>query len=106
MYMASRTEGLSDLVDIAVRRLGYDAVKEEQKKIEESFVSGKDVFAVMPTGYGKSLCYACLPIVFDLLLGRETANHSIVIVTTPLTAIMKDQVSFTHHRIKNKQTNA
>ena len=74
----STTEGLSDLVDIAVRRLGYDAVKEEQKKIVESFVSGKDIFAVMPTGYGKSLCYACLPIVFDLLLGRETANHSIV----------------------------
>ena len=43
------------------------------------------------TGYGKSLCYAVLPKVFDLL--RGVANKSIVIVVSPLIALMKDQVA-------------
>ncbi len=51
---------------------------------------GNDVFGVLPTGYGKSLCYGCLPFVFDSLLQLE--KHSIIIVVTPLTAIMDDQV--------------
>ena len=41
----------------------------------------------------KVLCYGCLPIVFDKLLGTGGEHSSIVVVVTPLTAIMKDQVS-------------
>ena len=52
--------------------------------------TGRDVFAVLPTGYGKSLCYACLPVMFDML---EPEKRSIVIVVSPLTAIIQDQVS-------------
>ena len=70
-----------------VRELGYKSLKEEQKKIITSFIQGSDVFGVLPTGYGKSLCYACLPNVFDRLQG---SRHSIIVV---ITAIMKDQVS-------------
>ena len=39
-----------------------------------------------------SFCFGCLPIVFDKLLGR-VEDRSIVVVVTPVTAIMKDQVS-------------
>ena len=35
----------------------------------ETFVKGRDIFAVLPMGYGKGLCYRCLPTVFDILLG-------------------------------------
>ena len=44
----------------AALRLGYPSLREEAVV---SFVSGKDVFVVLPTGYGKSLCFACLPLV-------------------------------------------
>ena len=54
-----------------------------------SFLEGNDVFAILPAGYGKSLCYMCLPVAFDLM--NETQG-SIVVVITPLTVIMKDQV--------------
>ena len=55
-----------------------------------SFLEGNDVFAVLPTGYRKSLCYTCLPVAFDLMNENE---GSIVVVFTPLTAIMKDKVN-------------
>ena len=51
------------------------------------------MFAVLPTVFGKSSCFACLPIVFDKLLGSVGEERSIIVVATPLTAIMKDQVS-------------
>ena len=37
----------------------------------------RDVFPVLPMGYGKSLCYGCLPIVFDKLLGTGGEDCSI-----------------------------
>ena len=74
----------------AARELGYLDFKPAQLKVVETFVKGCNVFAALPTGYGKSWCYACLRIVFNKLLG---SNSSIVLVVTLLTATMKDQVS-------------
>ena len=70
-------------------KLGYN-LKDEQRKVILSFVKGEDVFVVLPTGFGKSLCFTCLPLIFDRV--REDGLSSIIIIT-PLIAIMKDQVS-------------
>ena len=43
-------------------RLGYERLKEEQLRVVSNVIRQKDVFAVLPTGYGKSLCFACLPL--------------------------------------------
>ena len=59
--------------------------------MDNSFVMGNDVFGVLPTGYGKSLRYALLPSVFDRLLDK---GDSVVVVITPLTAIINEQVKF------------
>ena len=62
-----------------------------QLEVAASFIEGRDVFSVLPTGFGKSLCYACLPLAFDQFMKKER-GYSLVIVVTPLVSIMEDQV--------------
>ena len=77
-----RDTELQAIASAAVRALGYDALKPEQEIALLSFLRGRDVFVSVPTGYGKSLCYAALPGAFDLLLGRRPST-SIVIAVSP-----------------------
>ena len=53
---------IRDAARSAARELGYANLKPEQLDVVEAFVKGRDVFAVLPTGYGKSLCFGCLPL--------------------------------------------
>ncbi|KAL5483863.1 hypothetical protein EMCRGX_G020281 [Ephydatia muelleri] len=71
-------------------KLGYPLLRENQLKAVKSFMQGNDVFLILPTGSGKSLCFSVLPFAFDYLYGRV---GSIVIVVSPLIALMKDQVT-------------
>ena len=48
------------------------------------------MLAVLPTGYGKSVTYQILPDVFDIMLGTE---KSVVLVISPLNALMQDQIT-------------
>ena len=54
------------------------------------FLNGRDVFLTLPTGSGKSVRYVALPLLFDSLWHQE--GH-IVLVVSPLIALMQDQVS-------------
>ena len=57
--------------------LGYVSLKPEQLDVVLHFVKGSDTFVVLPTGFSKSLCYACLPSTFDKLLHKESGNSII-----------------------------
>ena len=81
---------IKNAVDKAAKHLSYNKVKDLQMKVISKVLSGHDVFAVLPTGYGKSLCYGCLPLVFDEIF--KPIKPSIVCVISPLTAIIEDQV--------------
>ena len=59
-------------------------MKAEQQDAVKAFVGGKDVFVSVPTGFGKTLCYSLLPLVFDKIRGvTASENGSIVTVVSP-----------------------
>jgi len=63
----------------ALESLGCASVtlKGEQTACIKAIYEGKDVFLWLPTGFGKSMWYEVLPIVFDDKLGRHdrTTNY-------------------------------
>ena len=89
---------LVEIVQTAAKDLRFDKVKDKQEEMIVNFLTGNDVFVVLPTGYGKSLCYICLPKAFDLMWNTK---RSIVVVITPLTAIIKDQIVCLHIHTHN-----
>ena len=62
---------IMDLIDEAGILSGYTALKDEQKMAVQGFLDSSDVFIVLPTGFGKTACFACLPHAFDLNHGRS-----------------------------------
>ena len=62
----------------------------EQKSCVENLLAKRDVFACMPTGYGKSLIYHALPTVAKLM---GHFSNPAVIVVSPLIALMREQVT-------------
>ena len=59
------TEEKETILDDVIQSLGMTAVKQHQKDAILHIVSGKDVLVALPTGYGKSIIYGCLPRLFD-----------------------------------------
>jgi ATP-dependent DNA helicase RecQ len=61
---------------------GFSSFRPLQREIISDSLAGKDVFAVLPTGGGKSLCFQ-LP---------ALTRSGLTVVVSPLIALMKDQV--------------
>lgn len=70
-------------IDLILKRtFGYGSFRPLQREICEASLAGRDVFALLPTGGGKSLCFQV----------PALARGGLTVVVSPLIALMKDQV--------------
>lgn len=69
--------------ELLYRIFGYDSFRPGQEKLIDAVLSGQDVFGIMPTGGGKSICYQIPALMFP----------GITLVISPLVSLMQDQVT-------------
>ena len=70
-----------------LRRFGLERFRPGQREAVQAALDGRDSLVVMPTGGGKSLCYQ-LP----ALAGEGDPEQPLVVVVSPLIALMSDQL--------------
>ncbi len=71
-----------DKFTILERCFGYSGFRPGQEELIDGVLSGSDVFGIMPTGGGKSMCYQIPALLLD----------GITLVVSPLISLMRDQV--------------
>jgi len=59
------------------RRMELRPLKPKQMEALSTFLSGRDTFVALPTGYGKSIIFAVLPLLFDILFGKANMNVTV-----------------------------
>ena len=74
---------MSKALDILQKYWKHDQFRVPQEEIINSVLDGNDVFGLMPTGGGKSVCFQIPALI----------NDGICLLISPLVALMKDQVS-------------
>ena len=72
-----------DRNQLLYRVYGYSAFRPGQEKLIDAVLAGKDVFGIMPTGGGKSVCYQIPALMLP----------GISLVISPLISLMQDQVA-------------
>lgn len=73
---------MSKALQILQKYWKHPSFREPQEQIIDAVLEGNDVFALLPTGGGKSVCYQVPGLLLD----------GICLVISPLIALMKDQV--------------
>lgn len=74
---------MQEALDILQKYWKHDAFRSVQGEVIASVLKGKDTFALMPTGGGKSICFQV----------PAMMKEGICLVVSPLVALMKDQVA-------------
>lgn len=82
-WSGSKFEWSRNLLQANNLVFGHTSFRSQQEEIMNACLSGRDVFVLMPTGGGKSLCYQ--------LPGAITPGLTIVV--SPLVSLIEDQVT-------------
>jgi len=73
---------VKDVVRECERKFGHKRFRKGQKEVVSNALNGRDVFVLMPTGGGKSLCYQ-LP---------AWCTPGLTVIVSPLLSLIQDQV--------------
>jgi len=71
-----------DKLKVLFRYFGYETFRPGQETLIDGVLGGRDVFGIMPTGGGKSICYQVPALMLP----------GITLVVSPLISLMRDQV--------------
>ena len=83
---------MSEALQLLQKYWKHERFRAPQEAIIQSVLDGKDTFALLPTGGGKSVCFQIPALLLD----------GICLVISPLVALMKDQV----HNLQSKNIKA
>ena len=89
------------LLEIA-KSFGYTFIKPMQERVLNFILKGEDMFAILPTGYGKTFFYMSLPFAFDAITQTglvKEGSRSIVVIVSPL---KQDEVKICHYLVTAK----
>ena len=90
--MSATTEERWQKAFKAVReQFEIDNLPPEQENALREFLGGQNIFVNLPTGYGKSLIFQCLPITADALFEKPRGS-SVLVAISPLRSLMEDQI--------------
>ena len=74
------------MIDRVSLDMGYKSLKSKQKEVTMLFLQKKDVFVILPTTFGKRLCFGSLPLVFGCL---KKGKSSIIVYNFPTSCFKK-----------------
>ena len=78
---------------------GDMVLKSKQLEALDALYRGLDVFLLLPTGYGKSISFECLPFLYDYKLSpTDPSKKCTVLVVSPLISLMVNQVKSLRRR--------
>ena len=86
-----------EAMEMACYFLQVKKMYQDQEKALRQFFKGKDLFFSAHTGYGKSLIFQAIPTMADVLYGKAVGSTTIIVIS-PLTSLIKDQVSIANER--------
>lgn len=85
---------VSEAIRRGLEKFCHDRLKPAQLQAVRAILQGQDTFVNVPTGYGKSLVYQILPFCATFILerlGKATLGQPVVLIVSPLLALMQDQ---------------
>lgn len=91
MSSVTRKPNESDFSELLRQHFGFESFRDRQHEVIRQVVAGGHALVIAPTGSGKSLCYQIPALAFN-------DPGDLVLVLSPLVALMKDQVDALQRR--------
>ena len=93
-----------EAINFGLNKLNFENIRENQRKVVESYLSGRDVLMISPKGSGKSLTFHIAPFAIDFFKhGERDDIQTVCLVIFPLVSMQARQVvSSRLHRSKRR----